>query len=356
MEKIINNYPNGYNEKRNIIKGNAENFLHVKDIFQYGLHAYHFLTKRSYHPFFKGMFYYPFKIKSKAQFFNTINLGGQSWDVFFETTLPRLGQVPKWLERYCMNKLASTKCENIYAISECAKNLQAQKVIKEYPELADKIISKMTIKYPPQRKLINSYGDKKLPKNKLIFSLVGSDFFRKGGKEVLTAFTHLIKNNPELHLNIVSTLNYGDYASKSTIEDYNYALRIINEHNQNISLYESIPNNKVLEILVNSHVGLLPTFGDTFGYSVLEAQAAGCPVISTNIRALTEINNNDIGWIINLELDDNLNPILNPENMKIKACRLIVSELIKTISEIIQNKSIIIKKSELIFKKTYFEE
>lgn len=50
--------------------------------------------------------------------------------------------------------------------------------------------------------------------------------------------------------------------------------------------------------MLNSHVGLLPTWADTFGFSVLEFQATGCPVISTDIRALPEINNNDIGYLI----------------------------------------------------------
>ncbi|MFW2788163.1 glycosyltransferase, partial [Acinetobacter baumannii] len=49
------------------------------------------------------------------------------------------------------------------------------------------------------------------------------------------------------------------------------------------------------------HIGLLPTWADTFGYSVLEFQACGCPVISTDVRALSEINNNDIGWLINVD-------------------------------------------------------
>ena len=50
-------------------------------------------------------------------------------------------------------------------------------------------------------------------------------------------------------------------------------------------------NSEVMNILKNTHVGLLPTYADTYGYSVLEAQSFGCPVITTNIRAMPEINN-----------------------------------------------------------------
>jgi glycosyltransferase involved in cell wall biosynthesis len=51
------------------------------------------------------------------------------------------------------------------------------------------------------------------------------------------------------------------------------------------------------------HVGLLPTYADTYGLSVLELQANGVPVISTNVRALPEMNNNQAGWLIDVPRD-----------------------------------------------------
>lgn len=348
MKKIINNYPKGYNELRNIVKNNSDNFVHVKDIFQYGLHLYRVITKKGYHPFFKGMFYYPFLKQHKAQFFNSINLGPQSWDVYFETTLPRLGDAPKWLEYLCVKQLASNKCENLYAISNCAKKLQIAKIENQYPKFAHKIIPKISIKYPPQKKIIKNYDDKNLPKNKLIFTIVGSDFFRKGGRETLQVFNDLIPIYPELQLNIISTLNFGDYASKTTEVDYNNAKAIIKNFPDNISHYTKLPNEQVLELLVNSHVGLLPTWGDSFGYSVLEAQAAGCPVISTNIRALTEVNSDEIGWLIKLDLDKNFNPILGDKLEREQVSNIIAENLKTILIEIVSNKSIIKQKAELL--------
>jgi glycosyltransferase involved in cell wall biosynthesis len=348
MKKIINNYPEGYAELRNIVKENSDNFLRVKDIFQYGLHLYRKLTKKGYHPFFKGMFYYPLLRNHKAQFFNTINLGPQYWDVYFETTLPRLGDAPKWLEYFCVKKLASNKCENLYAISECAKKLQVVKIENQYPKFASKIIPKISVKYPPQKKLIKSYNDKNLSHDKIIFTIIGSDFFRKGGREILRVFNDLIPIHPELHLNIISTLNYGDYASKTTVKDYNNATAIIANYSNNITHYTKLPNKHVLELLINSHVGLLPTWGDSFGYSVLEAQAAGCPVITTNIRALPEINSDEIGWVIKLNLDKNLNPIID-DNIERESVSNIISENLKKILiDIVSDKTIIKQKAELL--------
>jgi len=47
----------------------------------------------------------------------------------------------------------------------------------------------------------------------------------------------------------------------------------------------------------------LPTYDDTYGFSVLESQAAGTPVISTNVDALPEINDDEVGWVIPLLKD-----------------------------------------------------
>jgi glycosyltransferase involved in cell wall biosynthesis len=51
-------------------------------------------------------------------------------------------------------------------------------------------------------------------------------------------------------------------------------------------------------------VALLPSYAESYGYSILEAQACGCPVITTDIGAMPEINNNCCGWVINLPKRD----------------------------------------------------
>lgn len=132
-------------------------------------------------------------------------------------------------------------------------------------------------------------------------------------------------------LNIVSSLNYGDYATHTTQKDQEVALEIFKKHPDNIHHYHSLPNNQVLELLINSHIGLLPTWADSFGYSVLESQAAGCPCITTDIRALPEINNNEVGWIIKLQ-----NPIYNLENRE-----FMIQELMRIIELIAKDKNMI---------------
>lgn len=60
--------------------------------------------------------------------------------------------------------------------------------------------------------------------------------------------------------------------------------------------------SEIKSLLAKTDIGLLPTWADTYGYSVLEFQSYGIPVITTNIRAILEINNDDIGWVIKLPL------------------------------------------------------
>ena len=50
---------------------------------------------------------------------------------------------------------------------------------------------------------------------------------------------------------------------------------------------------------------------DTFAYSVLECQACGTPVISTSLRALTELNDSSVGWLIDVPVNKLNNPIMN---------------------------------------------
>ena len=98
-------------------------------------------------------------------------------------------------------------------------------------------------------------------------------------------------------LTIVSSLESDGKAyniDKSDVIDYI-------QENSFIHWYKSLDNQSVIELVKNCNIGLLPTFSDTFGFSVLEMQACGVPVISSNINALKEINNDDVGWIIDLE-------------------------------------------------------
>lgn len=344
MKTVYNNNPQGYAEVRNFVAPNKGiiTYLRKRDLFQFLLSAHFFLTGKGYHPLFKGLFFNPFINRNKEfHFFNTILIGNNPFEVTFETTLPRLGKAPKWLYKLAIKQLVKPNCKKIYALSQCAYNLQKEYLQNEWPKHSAKILAKMEVKLPYQEPIISDYSEKKIPQDQIIFTLVGADFFRKGGMEVLIAFDQLIPTHPQLQLNIVSSLNYGDYATNTTEEDQKAALQIIKKYPKNIHHFPSLPNSKVIELYKNSHVGLLPTWADSFGYSVLEAQAAGCPCITTDIRALPEINNDDIGWIIEFK-----SRVYNGDNREI-----LVDVLHAIIKETIDDKLNLLKwKSERLCK------
>jgi len=344
-KKIGTNSTNGYPELRNFINLPYNyTFIQERDLFNTLLNVYFKLTKKI-HPFFQFLHLDIGLGKTKLKhYFNTISLSNKPWIITFETTLPRLGNAPKIFYNIAVKKLASKHCKKIIAISECTYNLQIKYLKKNYPNYLDTIKEKMIILHPPQDVLINNYEDKNLANNKIIFTIIGGDFFRKGGREILNVFDKLIPINGELHLNIVSSMFYGDYASQTTKEDYQKAIEIINKFPNNITHYKQLPNNKVLELLKNSHVGLLPTWGETYGYSVLESQATACPVITTNLRALPEINNNKIGWLIKVPKLSNGNGDISTFEKRKSFQEIIETELKQIIIEIINNKESIKEK------------
>lgn len=97
-------------------------------------------------------------------------------------------------------------------------------------------------------------------------------------------------------------MQYDDYFTKTPYEEMMNYKTIIYQKSW-INYYESLPNKVVLEKCKEATVGLLPSVADTYGYTVLEMQAAGCPVVTTNVRAFPETNNEDCGWICRLPID-----------------------------------------------------
>lgn len=270
-------------------------------------------------------------------FFNGISFGKTPWVVTFETSVPRWQSNNKWLQKKGVQALASKKCKKLIALSQCAKNYQILYLQENFPSYESKINQKITVIHPPQKLLINSMDEKKAPKDKLVFTLIGADFFRKGGGEVLQVFDKLLTKDAPVELVIISGMNYGDYASQTTRDDLKQAQAIINKYPERIHHYKRLPNKDVLALLKKSHAALLPTYGDTYGYSVLEAQACGCPVITSDIRALPEINNDRCGWIIEVPKDRWGDGKLNTSAERSEFSAIVYEKLLDIMGDIILN-------------------
>ena len=138
----------------------------------------------------------------------------------------------------------------------------------------------------------------------------------------------------------------GNFATTEGPEDVRKAKNLIEQNSSWIRWYPKLKNDKTIELMKNSHIGLLPTYADTYGFSVLELQATGCPCITTNVRALPEINNFDTGWVIDVPKQQSGEAIYATKDDRNVISKLIRNGLEKTIHEIFTDRSIIAQKAE----------
>jgi len=294
--------------------------------------------------------------------YNRVSYGKKPWITTFEDYLPRHSalwprlnedQKNTYLQLFeeqilvGLDALCRDSCKMIIAMSKNAFDLQIS-LLQLYPQFQSEIERKLTILHPPQPVLVENLDSKPAINDESIrFMFVGKAFHRKGGVEILKAFQELRGRGLNLRLIIVSSFVRDHFAARETECDKQAAKMFIHQNSDWIEYYDTLPNEKVLELMQTAHIGLLPTYSDTYGFSVLEFQAAGCPVISTDIRALTEINNDRIGWLIKV-----------PKNYLGEALyysdedRAVLSETIKqglkdTVLDIMANKQIVQDKAGL---------
>lgn len=223
------------------------------------------------------------------------------WIVTFESYLPRIpkGSNP-WVSRWAEDRLASDDCRAIVALSGMA----CRTFQRDHPQLAASVSSKIQVLHPAQLSFLSkSELDAKLnrgPRLPLRALFVGHDFFRKGGAAVLAAAKELSRTLAPVHFDVVSRVDSGDYLTGATRGEAERATHEMASM-PNFTLTKSMSQSQLSSLMADADVLLLPTLDDTFGYVAIEAMARGTPVISTDIRALPEINPPEAGWQLHLE-------------------------------------------------------
>lgn len=350
-KRIIGAVHSGYPEERNII----------------GLPFEHYTVQMRKKDPLKMLDYLYFKTRNRTNllfhnlslgrgavdvfhYFNGLSFGKVPWVTTFETSLPRLREENSYWNRKGVKLMAGSSCKKLLALSGCAKEIQLEVLKAHYPQFYDTIAPKIEVLHPAQPLMIEDYAEKKLD-GPITFTMVGADFFRKGGKEVLEVFQDLILDSQDVHLNIVSRMKYGDYASQTTATDLQEAMAIIHKFPDHIFHKESLPNEEVLALFKRTHIALLPTYADTYGYTVLEAQASGCPVISTNIRALPEINDNEVGYLLDVPKYGNGNAKIAMEGDLGMFSKVLKEQLETTIRRTLACEDEIAKKARLCLER-----
>ena len=251
--------------------------------------------------------------------FNGINYSRTPWVTTYETLIPRFRHVLRnhtsdtdkvrssEATKHALSLLASVRCKGLIALSDSAREIQGR-FLRHFPEFKDQIENKTVVLHPPQKPLVDSGVELMFPheKNgKVRFMLVGHHFFRKGGEEIVDALVEVRRKGiTNVQLVIVSRLQPDAYASSSGVEDVTRIRALIDENSEWIEYHDVLSPEGVLEKMRTCDVGLLPSYAETYGYSVLEFQACGRPVITTNVRAFPEINSDDRGWLIPVKKQD----------------------------------------------------
>lgn len=354
--KSIGYTNDSYPERRNIINGNLHPLEKVKS-----LNLYYPQTAVKRTPIVGNNTNVTFKeiiLSSKEvdgiHLFNTITNKNISWISTFETYIPRTTATSflnkevtygkykknKNLTKKHLKLIANENCKKIISLSKI--NLEMElRLLEEFPEYKDIIKNKLVHISPPQEKLMERKEVEQKETNSVLkFLFVGKDFTRKGGREIVEVFHELNKKtNFEFELTIVSLRKNNNYAFGKYQDSEAEANKIkeIIDSEPWIKFYETLENKQLLEMMKNSDVGLLPTWADTYGYSVLEFQACGCPVITTNIRALPEINNDLIGWMINLPINDSGEAIIDSNKKKEELRKILQKSLKEIILDILDN-------------------
>lgn len=245
--------------------------------------------------------------------FNGINYSRTPWVATYETLIPRFRHVltnhtsdaekvrSSETTMRALSLLASDQCKGLVALSDSARQIQGR-FLGHFPEFKDPIERKTVVLHPPQKPLVDAEVELTFPHEEsgvVTFMLVGHHFFRKGGEEIVDALAEIRqRGNANLRLVIVSRLQPDAYASSSDAEDVARIKALIYGNGEWIEHHEALSPEDVLEKMQTCDVGLLPSYAETYGYSVLEFQACGRPVITTNVRAFPEINSDDRGWLI----------------------------------------------------------
>jgi len=294
-------------------------------------------------------------------FFNIVSFSKRPWITTFETVVPRFACVLSCHQgrdcgyssligepniRKALEAMSGDACKKLIAMSMCNIGLQKD-LLQNFPEYRSEIELKLTCLHPPQPIFVDDYDSKRLsPDGQIRFMFVGAAFFRKGGAEILEVLQEARRTRyHDLKLIIVSSLAIDDYATKETKDDVARAKRFIAENSDWIEYHARLENEQVIALMKSAHVGLLPTYADTYGYSLLEFQAAGCPVISTDVRALPEINNNAAGWVIEVPKNRFGEAIYTTPEDRAEISHAIKTGLARAIAEILENRDLIQRKA-----------
>lgn len=234
--------------------------------------------------------------------FNAIPITNQPLIITTESFLPRtLGTGGEVFKNILRQRLIRSNCHKIIAMSEYAI-IKFKKQNEDWQFLAN-ILEKTEIIFPNVP--IRATQPKQYqPGTQLQVIFVGNHIARKGGIVALRTAKKALKIGLPIQFHIASRLVCGNdmYMDAKNPDRYQPDLELLKL--ENVTCHGFIKNQQVLELLSQSHIQLLASLDDTFGFSVIEGFAAATPAITTNVCALPEfVHHHENGFLLDLELN-----------------------------------------------------
>lgn len=213
----------------------------------------------------------------------------------FDEGAIKIKKIKKKLYINAFNILGLGKYISWHATSENEK----ANIINQIPKADDiKVANNLTSNYD---KMELKYREKVKGKLKLIF---------------ISRITE--KKNLLMALSILKEVSVGDvqFEIYGPIEDEDYwkkCKELVSQMPSNIkvSYLGEITHDKIINVLNQAHFFLFPTFGENYGHVISESLISGCPVIISKETPWLELQNENVGWDIDLNDKEKFISVIN---------------------------------------------
>ena len=326
LKKIINNNQFGY---KSLLNGGFLRMLNGVIITLWHIFIYPFVLIK-YNPnivhiaatsnlvFWEDSYYLIVsKIFNKKIFIHYLG----SLDIFYNSS----SKFRKGLIRFFLKK-----CDKIGVLS-----LKVKKIISSFVDPNNIIMLPSSIDYSlftNNNKVLDLPNDNY---TKILF-LGGFDAYKKGILDIIKAIPEILEKNNKILFILTSS-------KKLNIDIHNVS--------ENILLLDWIPLKDKIPLYNSCDIFLLPSYDEGLPYSMIEAMAAGLPIVASNVGGIPEvIKDNENGFLINpgdiKEMVSRLNYLIENEDVRLKM-KINNKNLIKSDYSLENN----IKKIKGIYKK-----
>ena len=216
----------------------------------------------------------------------------------FDKSAPFAGAFETWMRK----RISSRACRRITALSHYAKRqFLSQNSDRDELQLMQR---KLIVRYPNVEVSDRAGYDPDRDIDTLKIAFVGGHFARKGGLAVLRLAELCDAQKLPVEFTVVSSLSMGgeiwtDPTESSFYEPYEKLFNL-----ENVTVSPALSNTEVRALFARSDLHILPTFADTFGYSVIESMAEFCPAIVSDSGVFPEfLAHGENGFFLSLETD-----------------------------------------------------